>query len=105
MDRLLADVMGAALKQQQPETAEYAALKMSNSLTKAQSLLQLCKYYVSVKDKEKSKSTLTLSLKLLDQIENNNDKLSVAIASAQAAMPVDSSLAYERAALDDRYDQ
>jgi hypothetical protein len=95
MDRFFADVTTAALKQQQPDAAEYAVSKMTQALIKAQSLLQLGKYYVSVKDKEKSKSALALGLKLLDQTEVDNDKLSVAIAFAQGAIPVDSSIAYE----------
>jgi hypothetical protein len=95
VDRFFADVTTAALKQQQPDAAEYAVSKTTQALIKAQSLLQLSKYYVSIKDKEKSKSSLALGLKLLDQIENNNDKLSMAIAFAQGAIPVDSSIAYE----------
>jgi hypothetical protein len=69
--------------------------KTTKALIKAQSLLQLSEYYASIKDKEKSKSALALGLKLLDQIENISDKLSVAIAFAQGAVPVDSSIAYE----------
>jgi hypothetical protein len=95
VDRFFADVTTAALKQQQLDAAEYALSKTTKALIKAQSLLQLSEYYASIKDKEKSKSALALGLKLLDQIENISDKLSVAIAFAQGAVPVDSSIAYE----------
>jgi len=95
VDRFFADVTTAALKQQQPEAAEYAVSKMTKALIKAESLVQLGKYYASNKDNEKSKTALALGLKLLDQTENNDDKLIVAIASARAAIPVDSSIAYE----------
>lgn len=95
VDPFFADVTTAALKQQQSDAAEYAVSKMIKGLIKAQSLLQLSKYYASIKDKEKSKSALTIALKLLDQAENNNDKLSVAISFAQGAIPVDSSIAYD----------
>lgn len=95
VDRFFADVTTAALKQQQTDAAEYALSKTTKALIRAQSLLQLSKYYASIKDNEKSKSALALGLKLLDQTENINDRLSVAIAFAQGAIPIDSSIAYE----------
>jgi hypothetical protein len=95
LDRFLTNVTTAALKQQQPEAAEYAISKIVKSLARAENLIQMSKYYVNLKDTEKRKAALSNAIKSLDQSENNNDKLKVTAALAQASIPVDPSIAYE----------
>ena len=95
LDRFLTDVTSAALKQQQPDAAEYAISKITRPLSKAQTLLQLSKHYATIKDKEKSRVALTLGLKQLDQAKDDHDKLKVAILFAQSSIQLDSSIGYE----------
>ena len=95
LDGFLANVVGAALKQKQPEAAQYAIAKMAKPLDAADNLVQLVRYYSTPNDSEKRKAAMSGAMKSLDKAENNGDKLKVAIALVRVARTIDASTSYD----------
>jgi len=95
VDRILSDVTLAAIKQKEPEAADYAISRMAKPLNKANSLLSLSKYYAGMKEMEKSRTALNDSAKCLKTADVDNDKLKLAIAVAQSFLTHDRSAGYE----------
>jgi len=95
LDRLLTNVSSAALKQKQPEAAEYAIAKMAKPLDAAENLIQLIRYYGNFRDNEKRKAAIADAMRSLEKSESNNDKLKVSIALVSITSHGDASTSYD----------
>jgi hypothetical protein len=95
LDRFLGQVLAEALKQKQPDVAQYAVSKMIASLNRATGYHSLGEYFVQLGDRLKSKEALNESLKQLRAAEDNADKAKAAFALAQSLLDIEPANSYD----------
>ena len=95
LDRFLGTVLAEALKEKQPDVAQYAIPKMITALNRANGYRSLGEYFTQRGDRVKSKAALNESLKQLHAAEDNADKAKSAFALAQSILGVDPANSYD----------
>jgi hypothetical protein len=95
LDKFLGTVLAEALKEKQPDVAQYTISKMVTALNKATAYRLLGEYFTQLGDRVKSKAALNESFKQLRATEDNADKAKSALALAQSFLEVDLNNSYD----------
>lgn len=95
LDRFLEQVLAEALKEKQPDVAQYAISHMITPLDKATGFRLLGDHFTQLGDRLKSKAALNESLKQLHAAEDNGDKAKLALALAQSILEVEPANSYD----------
>lgn len=97
-DQFLREVVGAALKKDEVDSARYAIKKMVDKLSMADSLLALAKYYSEKKDTFSAIDAFDEALKLTKKVENGNLKTYTLFRLISAVQKIDKTRIVEAAA-------
>lgn len=88
-DQFLREIVGAALKRDEVDSARYAVKKMLDKLSMADSLLALAKYYSEKSDKFSAIEAFDEALKLTKKVENGNLKIYTLFRLISAIQKID----------------
>lgn len=88
-DQFLREIVGAALKRDDVDSARYAVKKMLDKLSMADSLLALAKYYSEKSDKFSAIEAFDEALKLTKKVENGNLKIYTLFRLISAIQKID----------------